>query len=216
MDLKYQSGGAEVKFERGSRGRVLSNLLGITRVRDMHAAESQALQMAQDAALDRYSPNHRFMAADICDLHRLWLGAIYPWAGEFRSVNIGKGGFQFAHAPRIPHLMAELERDSLQRNTPCRATNDVDLSQVLAEVHAELVLVHPFRDGNGRVARLLALLMALQAGYPPLDFTPMAARGRRDYFDGIRAALDRDYSLLARTFRRVIAKSKRRVFSIER
>jgi len=35
----------------------------------------------------------------------------------------------------------------------------------LAEVHAELILIHPFREGNGRLARLLALLMALQAGF---------------------------------------------------
>jgi hypothetical protein len=51
----------------------------------------------------------------------------------------------------------------------------------LAEVHAELILVHPFRDGNGRLARLVALLMALQAGLPPLDFSPMAGRGKRVY-----------------------------------
>jgi cell filamentation protein len=213
MNPKYQTAGGEVEFEPGSRGRVLRNSLGITRVRDMNMAESQALELAQDLALDRYGPTHRFTVADICDLHRLWLAAIYPWAGEFRSVNIGKGGFQFAHAGRIPHLMAELERDALRRNTPCRAINDVELAPALAEVHAELVLIHPFRDGNGRLARLLAMLMALQAGYPPLDFTPMTGRGRRYYFGGIRAALDPDYGPLTKTFERVIAKSMRRASS---
>ncbi len=34
------------------------------------------------------------------------------------------------------------------------------------EVHEELVLIHPFREGNGRVARLLSTLMAFQAGLP--------------------------------------------------
>ena len=71
MNPKYQAAGPEVEFEPGSRGRVLRNLLGITRVRDMNAAESQVLQMAQDAALDRYGPIHRFTTADICELHRL-------------------------------------------------------------------------------------------------------------------------------------------------
>jgi cell filamentation protein len=139
---------------------VLRNLLGITRVCDINEAESQALELAQDAALDQYGPSHRFIAKDIRALHWLWLGPIYPWSGDYRSVNIGKGGFQFAHAPRI----AGLERGSLGRYTPCSPANDIDVARALAEVHAELILVHPFRDGNGRLARLLALLMALQAG----------------------------------------------------
>lgn len=50
---RYQATGVEVEFEPGSRGRVLRNLLGITRVRDMNLAESQALEIAQDLALDR-------------------------------------------------------------------------------------------------------------------------------------------------------------------
>ena len=39
---KYDAAGPEADFEPGSRGRVLRNLLGITRVRDMEEAESQA------------------------------------------------------------------------------------------------------------------------------------------------------------------------------
>jgi cell filamentation protein len=210
---KYQAAGPEVEFESGSRGRVLRNLLGITRVRDMNAAESQALELAQVAALDHYGPNHRFSADDVRALHRLWLGPIYSWAGEYRSVNIGKGGFQFAHAPLIARLMAELERGALRQNTPCHAANDADAARALAEVHAELVLVHPFRDGNGRLARLLALLMALQAGLPPLDFSPMTGRGKRVYIAGIHRAMNRDYASLTATMARVIACSKRRAAS---
>jgi cell filamentation protein len=56
---------------------VLRNLLGIARVRAMNLAESQALEIAQDLG----------------DVHALWLGPIYPWAGAYRSVDIGKGGF---------------------------------------------------------------------------------------------------------------------------
>jgi cell filamentation protein len=210
---KYDAAGPEVEFEPGSRGRVLRNLLGITRVGDMNAAESQALELAQDAAVDQYGPNHRFTANDICALHRLWLGPIYPWAGEYRSVNIGKGGFQFAHAPRIAGLMAELERDALRRHTPCLAVKVAEVASALAEVHAELILVHPFRDGNGRLARLLTLLMALQAGLPPLDFSPLAGRGKRTYIAGIHAAMNREYAVLTVIMSRVIERSMRRVVS---
>jgi cell filamentation protein len=188
-------------------------LLGITRVRDMNAAESQALELAQVDAVDHYGPNHRFTADDIRALHRRWLGPIYSWAGEYRSVNIGKRGFQFAHAPLIPRLMAELERGALRQETPCHSANDADAARALAEVHPELILVHPFRDGNGRLARLLALLMALQAGLPPLDFGPMTGRGKRLYIAGIHTAMNRDYASLTATMARVIARSKRRAAS---
>lgn len=206
---KYHATGAEAQAEPGSRGRVLRNRLGITRVRDMNEAESQALLIAQDAALDRYGPDHRFTAADVCDLHRLWLGPIYDWAGEYRSVNIGKGGFQFAHAPLIAGLMRELERGALARHMPCSPGEDDAIAAALAEVHTELILIHPLREGNGRLARLLALLMALQAGLPALDFSPLAGRGHRAYIAGIHAAMGRDYRPLAELFGRVIARSRR-------
>ena len=213
MSRKYKATGPEAEFEPGSRGRVLRNLLGITRVRDMNEAESQTLELAQEAALDLYGLDHHFTAGDVCALHRLWLGPIYPWAGEYRSVNVSKGGFQFAHAPLIAGLMAELERGALRRLTPCRETNDADVAQALAEVHAELILVHPFREGNGRLARLLALLMALQAGLPPLDFSPLSGRGKLAYIASIQIAMGRDYAPLTAMFARVIERSRRRAFS---
>ncbi len=210
---KYQAVGPQAEFQTGSRGRVLRNLLAITRVGDMKLAESQALLLAQRHAVETYSEDHRFTAADICSLHRDWLGPIYAWAGEYRNVNMGKGGFQFAHAPLVPGLMTELARGPLARYTPCRPAPDAQLAAALAVVHAELILVHPFREGNGRIARLLAMLMGLQAGLPPLDFSPLEGRGKARYIAGIHAALDRNYAPLAETFLRVIARTWKRAAS---
>ena len=210
MSGKYEATGSEAEFEPGSRGRVLRNLLGISRVRDMNEAESQALELAQEVALDRYSADHRFTAADICELHKIWLGPIYSWAGNYRSVNIGKDGFQFAHAPLITGLMMELERSALRRYTPCDSAEDSEIARAMAEVHAELILIHPFRDGNGRLARVLALLMALQAGLPPLNFSPLTGRGKRIYIAAIHTAMDRNYSPLTALFLRVIERSQKR------
>lgn len=213
---KYSATGSESEIEPGSRGRVLRNRLGINRALDMREAESQALMLAQVAALDRYGPLHRFTATDIRALHRQWLGPIYAWAGEYRNVNLGKGGFQFASAALVPRLMASFERGALQRCTPCRRAPDDAVAHALAEVHAELILIHPFRDGNGRLARLLAMLMGLQAGLPPLDFGPMAGPGRTAYIAAIHAALDRNYQPLATLFGRAIARSRRRAASSTR
>lgn len=205
---RYAARGMESEFQPGSRGRVLRNLLGITRVREMEAAESQLLGIAQRAALKMYGSSHRFTPGDIRRLHRMWLGSIYPWAGNYRTVNIGKGGFQFAHAPFIPRLMAALGKGVLRRHTPCGSTADVSVACSLAEVHAELILVHPFRDGNGRLARLLSLLMASQAGLDSMDFSALTGRGKRTYVLAIQAAMSRDYAPLESLFAHVIERRR--------
>jgi cell filamentation protein len=205
---KYAAGGMESEFEPGSRGRVLRNFLGITRVREMEAVESQALTISQETAATRYGPGHRFTSADIRRLHRLWLGRIYPWAGHYRTLNIGKGGFQFAHAPLIPGLMNAFGREVLGGHTPCGRAVGVSVARSLAEVHAELILIHPFRDGNGRVARLLSVLMARQAGVQSMDFSPLAGRWKRIYVQAIHAAMSRDYAPLEKLFARAIARPR--------
>jgi cell filamentation protein len=201
---KYEASGVQAEFEPGSRNRVLRNLLGIVRARDMEDAESEQLERIQREAAGRYDRTHRFRASDICELHRLWLRPIYSWAGEYRTVDLGKGGFVFAHAARIPSLMTEFESDTLYRRTPCNPSDPAEIAAAFAEVHAELILIHPFRDGNGRLARMLAVLMALQAGLPELDFGPLVRQGKRRYVAAIHAAMGRDYEPLAVLFRRVI------------
>ena len=116
----------------------------------------------------------------------------------------------FAAAAQVPRLMEGFEAQELQQFTPCRTTDAEALAMALARTHAELVLIHPFREGNGRCARLLGWLMALQAGWPPLDFSPLAGRGKAVYFAAIQAALARDYAPLARCFSRVLARTSSR------
>jgi cell filamentation protein len=141
----------------------------------------------------------------------MWLGSIYPWAGNYRTVNIGEGGFRFAHAPLIPRLMAYFGREVLSRHTPCGRAPDVTIARSLAEVHAELILIHPFRDGNGRLARLVTALMLAQAGVQSLNLSALAGGGKRSYIQAIHAATGRDYAPLETLF--VLALERRRASS---
>ena len=71
----------------------------------------------------------------------------------------------------------------------------------------ELVLIHPFREGNGRVARLLAVLMGLQAGLPALYFDNLSGRKRQQYFAAVQAGLVQDYEPMAKLFTAVIERT---------
>ena len=75
----------------------------------------------------------------------------------------------------------------------------------MAVVHTELLIIHPFREGNGRSARLLAVLMALQAGLPPLDFSEFEDERKEEYFRAVRKGMAKDYLPMEKIFSEVIS-----------
>jgi len=158
--------GAEAEAQPGSRGRVLRNRLGILRKREMDRAEHEALLAAQSRYLERITPETQFTAALLREMHRDWLGGIYAWAGQYRTVELQKGDFTWPPASRVADNVAAFEAGPLRELTPCRPGPLRQAARRMAEVHAEFLLIHPFREGNGRLARWVAGLMALQAGLP--------------------------------------------------
>jgi cell filamentation protein len=122
-------------------------------------------------------------------------------------VNISKGGFPFAMSAQVSRLMLELERGVLARYTPCAFDDPDKVLKALAITHCELVLIHPFREGNGRVSRLLSTLMALQAGLPLLNFSVIKGRQREAYFAAVQAGMEKNYKPMRDIFRRVVQAS---------
>jgi cell filamentation protein len=204
---KYEAWNAETEYQPGSNDEVLRNLLGMTSRRQMDEVELRELKRTIRELEQRYDRDHRFTVGDISAMHELWLGGIYEWAGRYRQVNLSKGDFLFAAAGRIPELMERFEIEQLVKYTPCRFSERGRIGKALAETHVELVLIHPFRDGNGRVARMLATVMALQAGLPPLDFDDLVRDRKEEYFRAIQAGLDRNYTPMGELFELAIAKT---------
>jgi cell filamentation protein len=197
----------EDQYEPGSNGTVLRNLLGITSREELEHVEEVRFERLMEEAAARFDVDHHFTAQDILWLHKFWFDGVFSWAGAYRTVNIGKGGFMFAAAAHVPALMRQFESDQLARLSPCRFERIEDVVAALAEVHVELVLIHPFREGNGRIARLLSVLMALQAGLPPLDFSEVQGTKRDEYFAAVQAGMDRDYQPMERIFSGVIERT---------
>lgn len=197
----------EDQFEAGSNGLVLKNLIGIKTVEEMDRVEAEALEIAVDKLVRSYDEEHCFTASDICKIHKLWLGNIYTWAGRYRNVNISKGKFPFAAAMQIPSLMDVLGKDLLSLYTPCKGMERKEIVKALAVVHTELVLIHPFREGNGRVARILSTLMALQAALPFLDFSAIEGEKKNPYFAAVQSGMDMNYKPMEGIFDEIIRKT---------
>jgi len=100
----------------------------------------------------------------IKELHRIILTSIDDTeAGNYRVHNVRIVGAR--HIPpqstKISRLMSEFIEWYYQNEYV------LSPSQMASELHYRFVLIHPFIDGNGRVARLLMNLFLMRNGYPP-------------------------------------------------
>lgn len=152
---------------------------------------------------DMITSDTKFTAEIIKTMHFDWLGSIYEWAGEYRSVDMQKGDFQFPPAFRVAENMERFENEILAVHTPCKNDDLCEICRSLAIVHAELLLIHPFREGNGRLARWLSEIMATQANlpFPDYGFTNIGSKKRKTaYLNAVLKGYIMDYDDLARFF----------------
>jgi len=195
-------------FQPGSNDNVLKNYLAITDSRTIEQIEAQELERTELEIFKLFDSSYQFFAKDI---HELWLGDIYSFAGKYRTVNMEKAGFMFASANRIGALMQEFEEAILQKYTPCNFESTSELALALAAVHVEFILIHPFRESNGRVARMLTDLMSAQANRPTLQYQlidPAHDDGFERYIRAIHSGLDREYEPMQRVFIDLLEASK--------
>ncbi|HSW69773.1 MAG TPA: Fic family protein [Gammaproteobacteria bacterium] len=198
-------------FEPDSNNEVIKNYLGVKSKEIMDELEQSELKRTELELVKFYGKDYQFKAEDICNIHELWLGDLYPMAGKYREVSMEKGGFLFAASGQIEKLMLVLEKKYLKKYTPCHFTDSSQLAYALGMVHVELILIHPFREGNGRVARLLADLMAAQANMPPLNYMAIDQienpQGFERYIEAIHAGFNGDYLPIQNIFTTLLQQS---------
>lgn len=93
------------------------------------------------------------------ELHRRMFGEVWEWAGEVRRTNKNIGVDWHTIRVEVRNLIedARVWRDQRVYHS----------DELAIRFHHRLVAIHPFANGNGRHARLMADLIALQAGRPP-------------------------------------------------
>jgi cell filamentation protein len=161
--------GDKYRVPDNEREGLLPNLLGITNEKELELEEARGFVTAQIDLRASLDENTQFDLAYIMNIHKLALGHIYDFAGKPRKVDMSKGGFRF---PSALHLNASLQTFDKDILSKVRGSykSEKHLIEDIATVHAELLFIHPFREGNGRTARILANLMAEKAGYDRLPF----------------------------------------------
>jgi len=169
------------------QGEVLPNLLGLTELRALELAEAEGFLRAEITLYDELNDGTTFDLAYLQRMHRLALGHLYAFAGKWREVNLSKGGFNFPSAKYLDATMQEFER-SMLKPLPDLYEDREALIRDVALVHGELLFIHPFREGNGRTARLLADMMAQKQGYGKLHWERIGRVRFDDYVQAVQQA----------------------------
>ncbi len=158
--------------------------------RELNAAEQDNIARGQDWALRRRREilDERF----ILELHRRMLGDVWRWAGRYRTSerNLGVASWE------IPVEMRKLIDDA--RTWIARAAYPPD--EIAVRLHHRLVLIHPFANGNGRHARLVADLLVMRLGGERFTWGRGSLYGagelREQYVAALRAADGHDIATL--------------------
>jgi cell filamentation protein len=173
---------------------LLRNRLGITDARALRHVEAE-LTTSRIYDLIRSPIPGAYDLAHLRAFHRQIFQDLYDWAGELRTVSIGRG--------RLFSLPQHLEADAgelfgwLARAEYLRGRDRAAFVDDLTELYADLNALHPFRDGNGRTQRAFLGQLAVDAGHPihwaamdPAENNAASKAAEEGDNDALRALLD--------------------------
>ena len=116
-------------------------------------------------------------------LHKQMLGDVWKWAGEFRQENLNLG---------CDWHQVQMQLQSLLEDLAFWEANGDDLFEQAVRLHHRSVRIHPFPNGNGRWARMLANIWLKRHGHPICEWPDEAIGSnsviRAEYLEAIRAA----------------------------
>ncbi|WFA08445.1 Fic family protein [Tissierella sp. Yu-01] len=146
---------------------VLRNKFNITNSEQLNIAELEYTSLSIAEIKDKPIKGV-FNLKHLQNIHKHIFRDIYDWAGELRTVNISKGN-QFCNYMYIVEN-AEKIYSKLKEEGYLIGLDSKNIYNKLAYYLGELNVLHPFREGNGRVQRVMIEYLAKVAGYT-IDFS---------------------------------------------
>ena len=144
----------------------------------------EGLRWAHAKALRATRPVDALADSFVYDLHKEMFGAVWEWAGKVRRTNKNIGVDKF----QVPTEVRKLVEDA--RYWRDNAVYPAD--ELAVRFHHRLVAIHPFPNGNGRHARMMADLIVQQAGRPAFTWggssLTTTSKLRTAYIDALRSA----------------------------
>ncbi|MGH9814663.1 MAG: mobile mystery protein B [Candidatus Acidiferrales bacterium] len=152
---------------------------------ELNEWEGQNILRGREWALgSRLSRTDPFEEGCLRELHRRMLGDTWSWAGKYRTTNKNLGVPFYQIHDEIGRLLGDV-RFWVENKT-------YGVDEVAVRFHHRLTQIHPFPNGNGRHARLMADMTVFRLGRPLFSWGPRnlvrAGSTRTAYINALRAA----------------------------
>lgn len=141
---------------------------------------------------DEPPPPGRLDQAHYCAIHRHLFQDVYEWAGQPRTIRIGKSQNWFCYPEHIDREMERLFKE-LAGQGFLRGFQRYDFAVAAAHFLADLNAIHPSREGNGRTQIAFLVLLSRRVGF---DFDETALEPAR-VLEAMIASFNGDEALLA-------------------
>ena len=133
----------------------------------------------------------------LCVRHKRLAGHLFPdWAGRFRDVNVQVGAHTAPPFYEVPIHMRQFCDDLSARLSHVNRESVAGCAELLAWADWRFQWVHPFKDFNGRIGRVLLATLLYKLGLPHAETAPADGSERRTYLDALRAADQGELKLL--------------------
>lgn len=137
------------------------------------------------------------------EIHKFLFSEIYDFAGEFREENIAKDDFRFASCEFIEDELDRVLCVLEDKEENMKLKKD-DFAKLLANVMAELNVIHPFREGNGRTYREFIREYAEECSYS-LDWSKVSYQ---ELFDSSLESIN-DIESLTQVIKKCLTKKRK-------
>ena len=142
---------------------VLKNKLNIKDNKLLKTAEEE-ITMIKQMELLKNPIKGNFTKAHLMNIHKFIFEDVYSFAGKIRKEQISKADTMFYPPDLIDRELDKVFAEIKEKNM-LKETDERKVFDNMAYVMAELNIIHPFREGNGRTIREFIRLMAKRMGY---------------------------------------------------
>ena len=162
---------------------------------DLKKAYEESIRLAKaktDFSIDMLKGLSAIVMKNTGSTYNTLQGSFDASKGDLRLVNVtaGAGGRSYMNFLKVPTRLADFCTKMNERRLSLHGTEDIIEQYLLSfDAHYELVTIHPWADGNGRMSRLIMNQLQFEYGLVP---TKVNKDDKAEYIQALVDSRERD------------------------
>ena len=178
--MKYYPPSNHIYYENSD---VAINKLNIKDIEIISEIEKELLIRSYETLHTELDESVEFAEDYLCKTHHTIFSSLYEWGGKYRSVNISKGNSMFCPYINLDSfsndIFTKLKNDNYLKDYEDVLLRDKFVEK-LSYYMCELIVLHPFSEGNGRSIRMFFDMIVTFNGYKYIDYSTITPK---EYID---------------------------------